>query len=126
MNPLRVNHIEIPVTDLDKAKEFFGSVFGWEKIMQPFSEDYILVYDDNEKTPTPSIGIYRSDKVTKNLVIVTIETQDIAALLKTIKNNGGKTTREKYEIAPEIGHAANFEDPFGNTWGIHSPPVKSD
>ncbi len=25
-----VCHLEIPVTDLDKAKEFYSKVFGWE------------------------------------------------------------------------------------------------
>ncbi len=33
---------------------------------------------------------------------------------------GGKRIREKYEIAPEIGYSAQFEDCFGNEFGLFS------
>ena len=117
---IKANHIEVPVTDLEKAKEFYGSVFSWEKIMQQWNENYILVSSGDNDV---SFGIYKVDKVPENLVTITMGVQDIDESMKTILSNGGSLVREKYEIDPKIGYAANFKDPFGNIWGLHSPPV---
>ncbi|MHA2170576.1 MAG: VOC family protein [Candidatus Kariarchaeaceae archaeon] len=123
MNKSYISHVEIPVKDIGKAKEFFAKVFSWEGIMQDYSEEYVLVFDETEPS-RPSFGLYKVDSVTKNQVIVTMEVEDIESTLEVVKGAGGEQTREKYEIGPEIGFAANFQDCFGNIWGLHSPPVK--
>jgi len=122
MSAIVVNHIEIPVTNMEQAKTFFGDLFNWTDHMQPFSEEYILVY--NEGNPLPSYGLYKVDEITKNQVVITMGVEDIDTFMKKAEKAGGKITREKYEISPEIGFGANFEDPFGNSWGLHSSPVK--
>ena len=117
---IKANHIEVPVTDLEKAKDFYESVFNWEGIMQQWDENYILVSSGENDV---SFGIYKVDKVPENMVTITMGVQDIDGIMKTITSKGGSLVREKYEIDPKIGYAANFKDPFGNTWGLHSPPV---
>ncbi|MHA2252622.1 MAG: VOC family protein [Candidatus Kariarchaeaceae archaeon] len=118
-----VSHVEIPVTDIAKAKKFYSKVFNWEGMMQDFSEDYVLVHD--EKQPErPSFGLFKSEEIIENRVVVTMGVADIEDTMKKVKAAGGEQTREKYEIAPEIGFAANFKDNFGNIWGLHSPPIK--
>lgn len=117
---IAANHIEIPVTDLDKAKTFFGEVFNWKEIIQQWDENYILVSKEEGWT---SFGIYKVDKVPENMITITMGVTDIEETMKTIISNGGSLVREKYEIDPTVGYAANFKDPFGNTWGLHSPPV---
>ncbi|MHA2099679.1 MAG: VOC family protein [Candidatus Kariarchaeaceae archaeon] len=124
MNKSYADHLEIPVTDMEKAKKFYGKVFQWneEGVIQQWDENYILV---NLGDGHSSFGLYKVDQVPQeNKVVVTMRVDDIEAKLKEIESSGGKTTREKYEIAPEVGFAGNFKDPFGNVWGLHSPPEK--
>lgn len=116
------DHLEIPVLDIDKAKKFYGKIFDWkeEGVMQQWDENYVLV---NLGDTYPSFGLYKVDEVpADNKVVVTMRVDDINTKLKEIKSAGGETTREKYEIDPSVGFAANFKDPFGNIWGLHSPP----
>lgn len=118
-----VDHVEIPVPNLGKAKEFFQAIFGWpDEYFQPFGPTYMLVSSDDPKWV--SLGLYEVDSISDNSssVILTMRVEEIDTSLELIKQQGGKITREKYEVAPEIGYAANFMDPFGNTWGLHSPP----
>ncbi len=123
MEKSNISHVEIPVTDIAKAKEFYGKVFNWDGIMQDWSEEYILVH--NEKHPErPSLGLFKVDEIPDNKIVVTMEVDDIESTMNIVKKAGGEQTREKYEIAPEIGFAANFKDCFGNVWGLHSPPVQ--
>ena len=117
------DHLEIPVTDMEKAKKFYSKVFGWNEkgVMQQWDENYILV---NLGEGRSSFGLYMVDKVpSENKVIVTMRVDDIETKLREVESSGGETTKEKYEIAPEVGFAGNFKDPFGNVWGFHSPPT---
>jgi predicted enzyme related to lactoylglutathione lyase len=91
--------------------------------MQDWSEDYVLVFDEKEPS-RPSFGLFKAESIPENKIVVTMEVEDIESTLKLVKEAGGKQTREKYEIAPEVGFAANFADCFGNAWGLHSQPVK--
>ncbi len=115
------DHLEFPVTDILEAKEFYSEVFGWGDKMQDWGDEYVLV---TVKPDTPSFGIGLVKKMPKekNQVIIVMRTPDIEETLKRVKKAGGKITREKFEIDPEVGHGAYFEDIFGNVWGLHSPP----
>jgi len=115
--------LEVPVTDMEKAKNFYGKAFGWEGKMQDFSEEYTLVHDPDNST-SPSFGLFKAESISKSQVRITLGVEDISRALKVIEEAGGKMTREKYEISPEIGHAAEFEDPFGNNWALFTAPTK--
>lgn len=124
MNKSFADHLEVPVTDMEKATEFYGEIFGWkeEGVIQTWDENYTLV---NLGETSPSFGLYKVDEVpTDNKIVITMRVDDIESKLKEVENSGGSITREKYEIAPEVGFAGNFKDPFGNVWGLHSPPNK--
>ncbi len=118
-----ISHVEIPVTDIGKAKEFYTKVFGWDGIMQDWSEEYVLVFDEKEPSRR-CFGLFKAESIPENQIVVTMEVEDIESTMKLIEKAGGTQTREKYEIAPEIGFAANFKDCFGNVWGLHSQPIK--
>ncbi len=115
------DHLEVPVTDMEKAKIFYGKIFGWkdEGVMQQWSETYILV---NLGENSPSFGLKKEEVKSKNQVVITMRVDDIEDKLREVEKSGGKIIREKYEIDPSVGYAGNFEDPFGNEWGLHSPP----
>jgi predicted enzyme related to lactoylglutathione lyase len=114
-----VNHVEIPVLDLKKAKEFYESIFDWNVDIEAMP-NYGLV----DLKGTASIGMFEVEKIVEHGVNVVFEAEDITQTLEEIKKAGGKVIREKFEIAPEIGFSAQFQDVFGNEFGLFSPPGK--
>lgn len=112
---ITVNHVEIPVLDLKRAKEFFQTIFEWNVDLESF-DNYGLVEIKN----STSIGFYLVEKIPDHGINVVFEVEDIEKKLMEIKNTGGEIIREKYEIAPEIGFSAQFKDCFGNELGLYS------
>lgn len=113
-----VSHVELPVLDLNKAKTFFGEVFGWEIDLESFPDYGITSLGDPEKSA--SVGLFKVDKVPEKGINVVFEVEDIEATLKKVETLKGKTVREKYLIAEEVGYAAQFTDVFGIEYGLHS------
>ncbi len=112
---VKVNHVEIPVLDLKKAKEFFDTIFMWNIDLEAMPE-YGLV----ELTGAASIGFFIVEIIPDHGINVVFEVEDIEQSLKEIIGAGGKVTREKYQISPEIGYSAQFQDCFGNEFGLFS------
>lgn len=110
-----VNHVEIPVLDLKKAKEFYETIFAWKVNLESMS-NYGLV----ELKDAASIGFFVAEKIPEHGVNVVFEVEDINQMLTEIKAASGKVKREKNEIAPEIGYSAQFQDCFGNEFGLFS------
>jgi len=112
-------HLEIPVTDLSKAREFYSKVFGWKVDLVPHM-DYALF----ETGTPPGGGFNKVDKVKAGGCLFYISVVDIEQKLKEIERAGGKTVRKKTEI-PQMGWDATFTDVFGNELGLFTPMQKS-
>lgn len=112
---INVNHVEIPVLDLEKTKKFYQAIFEWNVDLESFN-NYGLVEIQN----SASIGFYLVEKIPEHGINVVFEVEDIDQKLEEIKNTGGKIIKEKYEIAPEIGFSAQFKDCFGNELGLYT------
>lgn len=112
---ITVNHVEIPVLGLKKAKEFYKLIFNWNVDLESMP-NYGLV----EIKGSASIGLFTVEKIPSHGVNVVFEVEDINQKLKDIENSGGKVIREKHEIAPGIGYSAQFQDCFGNEFGLFS------
>ena len=110
-----VNHVEIPVLDLKKAKEFYETIFDWKVDLEAMP-DYGLV----DIKDAASIGLFVVEKIPDHGVNVVFEVVDINQTLEEIKKASGNVKREKFEIAPEVGFSAQFEDCFGNEFGLFS------
>ena len=101
-------HIEIPVTDMEKAKEFYSKIFGW-KI---YEKSGFTLFE----TGTPIGGSFRMVKEVKtDGCLFYIAVDDIEDKLEEIEKAGGKTIRKMSEI-PGEGWQATFKDVFGNTF----------
>ena len=101
-------HIEIPVTDMEKAKEFYSKIFGW-KI---YEKSGFTLFE----TGTPIGGSFRMvKKVKTDGCLVYIAVDDIEDKLEEIEKAGGKTLKKMSEI-PGEGWQATFKDVFGNTF----------
>ena len=122
----KVVHFEIPAEDLDRAKNFYGSIFGWElqTMPMPGGGEYTSVMttpvDEQTQLPTEPGGInggmMQRDERTSSPVI-TIDVEDIDGALKDIESGGGSTVTPRTAI-PGMGAFAYFKDPEGNVLGL--------
>jgi predicted enzyme related to lactoylglutathione lyase len=107
-------HIEIPTTDAQKSKDFYGKIFGWK--IDASNPEYIqFTTPDNEGG-----GFTPSSKPVQDGVILYIEVEAIEKKLGEIEKAGGETIKEKTGISPEFGFYALFTDPCGNMIGLWS------
>lgn len=117
-----VVHFEIPADDENRAREFYGSIFGWEFQVLP-EMDYSLAMTtpmDEEGRPAVSGSINgglfrRSGQLPAP--VVTVDVEDIDAALEQIVARGGSVHREKMEV-PGMGWNAYFKDSEGNVVGL--------
>ena len=118
-----VVHFEIPADDLARAKDFYGSIFGWQLQDMP-DMDYTVVRttEVDEQTQMPLApgaingGMVQRSEETPTPVI-TIDVASIAETLKQVEAGGGRVVLPRTEI-PDMGAYAYFADPEGNTVGL--------
>jgi uncharacterized protein len=118
----KIVHFEIPADDLARAKEFYGSIFGWE--LEDMQEmDYTIVRTvpvDDQQLPTEPGAINggmmkRTSDTPAPVITVNVDAIDDA--LKKVEAGGGNIVRPRQEI-PGMGAFAYFKDTEGNTLGL--------
>ena len=119
----KVVHFEIPTDDLARAKEFYGSVFGWG--LQTMEEmDYTIVMtapvDEQTQMPTEpgaiNGGMMKRSAETPNPVL-TIGVDSVDDALKQVEAGGGSVVTPRTPI-PGMGAFAYFKDTEGNVLGV--------
>jgi uncharacterized protein len=122
----KVVHFEIPADDLDRAKSFYGTVFGWELQTAPMNGgEYTSVRttDVDEQTQLPTEpgaingGMFVRNESTVTTPVITIDVDGIDDALKQIEAEGGSTVTPRTAI-PGMGAFAYFKDPEGNVMGL--------
>ena len=110
-------HIELPAKDLEKAKEFYESVFEWEVVIQTGFDGYAFFKESED-----GIGgaFQKSDKIINGEVTLYISTDDIDLSLEKIEGNDGEIVKKKTQISDELGFYALFKDNTGNLMGLWS------
>jgi len=124
----QVVHFEIPVDNMDRAKEFYR-IFGWDLTDMP-EMGYVSVcttpLDENRmpKQPGAINGGMMQRTAEVRSPVVAIEVASVDAYIEKVTSNGGKLVQEKMEI-PEMGYYAYVSDPEGNVLGLWEPMVPS-
>jgi hypothetical protein len=122
----KVVHFEIPADDIDRAKEFYGSIFGWQlQTMQMEGGDYTIVMttpiDEKSQLPTEpgaiNGGMFRRGGQSPSTPVITIDVDEIDQALKEIEAEGGSIVTPRTPI-PGMGSFAYFKDPEGNVMGL--------
>lgn len=104
----RFGHIEIPTTNMNRSKKFFGEVFGWTFTDHPEMK-YTLFHTGGH----PNGGLELVKKMPKNgQVNVYIEVEDIDTKLLEIRKARGKVVLKKTSVA-SMGWYAKFATPDG-------------
>jgi len=117
-----INHFEIPTDDMDRAKKFYHSVFGW-KIKTDENMDYTMVWttdkvDEKGRTAAPGViggGLVPRGNAKNPVLVMTVK--DIQASAEKVTEHGGKVLGEIQAVG-DFGKYALFEDPEGNVLGI--------
>ncbi len=130
----KVQHFEIPADDLDRAKEFYSTSFGWNMKDWPMPDGstYVGVYtgpvDDKNMWKEP--GFINGGMVKKGgsfpITSPTIATivQDIDVSLEKIEAAGGTIVMPKTEL-PGMGFYAYVRDTEDNVIGVFQEARKS-
>jgi uncharacterized protein len=118
----KIVHFEVPADDVARAKEFYGSIFGWQ-LDDMEGMDYTIVrtvdVDDQQMPKEPGAingGMMKRGPDTPSPVL-TIDVASIDNALRQIESRGGSVVRERTEI-PGMGAYAYFKDTEGNTLGL--------
>ena len=110
----RLVHFELPAKDSARAKEFYGSLFGWQWNTQDMGPEmkYHMVQFGDEM----GAGLYKSPDKVKGLIVY-FDTDDIDASLARVRELGGETEDGKMPI-PGIGWFARCKDTEGNPFSF--------
>src|SRR5437773_1509596 len=120
----KVVHVEIPVDDRARAKEFYSSVFDWDVEDQDMGGTVYTTattVDVDEKMTPKEPGAINGGLMDRTkdtpAPVVTIGVDAIDDSLKKVEAGGGMTITPRTEI-PNMGAFAYFKDPEGNVMGL--------
>ena len=122
----RVVHFEIPTDDVARAKEFYGSIFGWQlqdmqgEAMGGYTLALTTPVDQATQVPTDPGAInggLMKRSADLSTPVITIEVDAIDDALKQVESAGGTVVSPRAEI-PGLGAYAYFKDTEGNVLGL--------
>lgn len=124
MNTHAINWFEIPVTDFDRAKKFYQSIYDFEMPETKMDEVRMGFFMHDMENGGRGGAIVHHPNLMKpgkmgTLVYLNGE-PDLNTILERVEKNGGKVLHPKSLIADNMGYWALFEDTEGNNVGLHS------
>jgi predicted enzyme related to lactoylglutathione lyase len=112
----RVVHFEIPTTDVEASKKFYGSVFDWKFEVWQGPEDYWMINTGAEETPGINGGFYKPWAGLTG-TINTVDVADLDSTLAKVIAAGGKALTPKMPV-PGVGWLCYAQDPTGASFGM--------
>lgn len=116
-----ITHIDIPVSDMARAKDFYGGLFGWQIQAYPGFEDYPMWQAPNGISGGGLAP--RSDDFTQPRSYVEVDSIDDTLAKAT--ELGGEVTMAKSQIDENSWWAA-LRDPDGNSVGLYEKTPATD
>ncbi|MCY9138153.1 VOC family protein [Peribacillus frigoritolerans] len=128
----RIVHFEIHVNDMERAKTFYGDVFGWS--FQDWSDyagmPYFGAVTGNENEHGIDGALMQRQSAPPethqalNAFACTIGVENYDLTEAKIIENGGKLAMPKFAL-PGMAWQGYYIDPEGNTFGIHQSDVNA-
>jgi len=121
-----INWFEIPVTDFDRAKKFYESIFGYqmpENQMGPARMGFLLYDFENGKVGGAIVHNPSFYTPNANGSLVYLNCQpDLQVVIDKVENAGGEILMKKTMVAPDsnLGFWALIKDTEGNRVALHS------
>ncbi len=119
----KVVHFEIPVSNLERAQDFYKNLFDWQVTEVPGMPYWIVhtVETDEQQMPKESGaingGFFKKEEGENISPVIVINVPDIDGYIKKIEQAGGKIVLPKNQVG-EFGLYARFADTEGNVIGI--------
>ena len=118
-----VGWFEIPVTNIERAKTFYDTVFGIEINIQDFGGTLMGWFPFAEGKLGVSGSLIQNDAYTPSEnkgVLIYFSSEDINTEINRVEAAGGKIVKAKTQISADIGYMALFIDSEGNRIALHS------
>jgi predicted enzyme related to lactoylglutathione lyase len=118
----KIVHFEIPADEIARAKDFYGSVFGWGlDDMEGMDYTIVRTVDVDEQQMPKEPGAINGGMMKRSsdtpAPVITINVDSVDDALKKVEAGGGSIVRPRQEI-PGMGAFAYFKDTEGNTMGL--------
>jgi uncharacterized protein len=119
INP--VNWFEIAVSDLARAKKFYGAVFACEFTDIPMGDEMMAMFPWTPGGTNASGALVTGPNYAPSMTGTKIyfTCQDVNTEAALVESNGGKIIVPKMNLG-EFGFMALFADTEGNLVGLHS------
>ncbi len=116
-----VGWFDIYVSDLERAKKFYSTVFNTQLVDLPIEFGKQSLFPFDQESPNISGALVEKVDMTANgnSTVIYFETEDCTAEESRIEKSGGKIIQPKMNIG-EFGFISIFIDSEGNTVGLHS------
>lgn len=114
MNHEKINYVELPASDFEATRAFFGEVFGWT--FKAWGEEYLAFHNAGLDG-----GFYRSklQSTTANgAALVVFYSESLEETQSKIERAGGKIVLEIFDFPG--GRRFHFSDPNGNEFSVWS------
>lgn len=114
MNHEKINYVELPASDFEATRTFFGNVFGWT--FKAWGEEYLAFHNAGLDG-----GFYRSklQSTTANgAALVVFYSEKLEETQSKIEQAGGKIVLEIFDFPG--GRRFHFSDPNGNEFSVWS------
>ena len=108
-----VVHYEIPADDVERARKFYGDIFGW-KIEDAQGMEYWLIESKGEHGIN---GGMMKRQAPEQCITIYMEVDSVDEYSKKIQANGGKVVMPKTPV-PGMGWFAIALDTENNAFGI--------
>jgi hypothetical protein len=110
-------HLELNTTDLKKAKEFYGAMFGWE--FQDNDMGPMGIYSTFKPDSGPGGGMYASAQGDKGWMAY-VGVEEIKSATAKAKSLGAEVCMDSHEI-PHVGWMSVLKDPTGVSIALFQP-----
>ncbi len=123
MNHNMVGWFEIPVSNMNRAKAFYETVFNIEVQVHDFGATVMgwFPFAEGKSGASGSLIKNTAYKASKDKgVLIYFSSQDVNNEINRVEEAGGKIVKSKTQISPDIGYMALFIDCEGNRIALHS------
>ncbi|SHI28899.1 VOC family protein [Algibacter luteus] len=117
-----VGWFEIPVSDMDRAKAFYETVFKVQIEIHDFGGMLMGWFPFSEGKEGAAGTLIKQETYvpSKEGTLVYFMSDDVQVELDRIESAGGKIYQPKTQISPEYGYMGVFIDTEGNRVALHS------
>jgi len=117
-----LNWFEIPVSDFERAKQFYTTVTGGEMHVEEVLDTKMGFFQNDGEGVGGAICFGKNYVPSSEGSLISLNGgEDLTEQLSKIEPAGGTVILPKTKISDEFGYFALFIDTEGNKLGLHSP-----